>query len=376
VSPPGRLAIAALLATAALSGSASAQAVGAGLFGGSKPPLFREQEVDRRFKFSKVNRMLMSGNVEGGPCLQLAGALFVALGEIGPHLHKKDENFYLDPALGQSFTAQMDSQRFPGSVYLVSMVRRVLIDGQMPPEWLATASKVNQTVQIIDMAKLKYLADGVRHIDSAFFTFDVFRQRQQQEVGAATSAAAGTAAMAFRDTYLDRQVAWGGLELVDVGPEKKAPIKGRRGAPQLMVEQGAIVAHLKWTEPGPSDQGLFIPGSKAPKGMTMPGGISLFSTPKRASATITARLVDQQYADIYSVPRGSRVMVKGRLFEMANDLSQVVIRDALLFQDRDWSRGALLADPNVMLQCPAAVNDVTGIPGVYQPGGFGQHSPR
>src|SRR3954468_10873592 len=103
----------AALLLALLSGSALAQ-VGAGLFGGAKPPLFREQELDRRFKFSKVNKMLMGGQVEGMPCLQLTGALFVALGEIAPYLHKKDEKFYLDPTLGQSFSMQMDSQRFPG----------------------------------------------------------------------------------------------------------------------------------------------------------------------------------------------------------------------------------------------------------------------
>lgn len=372
VSPMRRAIALFALAALTLSGGASAQ-IGAGLFGGSKPPLFKEQELDRRFKFSKVNRMLQSGDVEGTPCLQLVGALFVALGEIAPYLHKRDEKFYLDPMLGQSFSMQMDSQRFPGSVFLVAMVRRILIDGRMPREWLVTAANVNQVVGIIDMAKLKSLADGVRFIDSAYFSYDVLRQRRQAEVGAATSAAAGTAAMAFRDAYLDREVTWGGLQLIDVGPEKRAPVKSRRGAPALMVEQGAIVAHLKWTEPAAA-QDMFGPDPAAKMG-NMPG-LSVFGAPKRASATITAKLVDQQYADIYSLPKGSRVMVKGRLFEMTNDVSQVVIKDALLFQDRDWSRGAVLADPGVMLACPAAVNDVTGVVGAYQPGGFGQRTPR
>jgi hypothetical protein len=364
----------AALLFALLSSTAFAQ-VGAGLFGGPKPPLFREQELDRRFKFSKVNRMLMSGQVEGTPCLQLTGALLVTLAEAAPYLHKRDEKFYLDPGLGQAFSMQMDSQRFPGSVYLLAMVRRVLIDGRMPREWLVTAAQVNQTVGIIDMAKLKYLADGVQHIDSAYFTYEMLRQRLKDEVGAATTAAAGTAGMAFRDTYLDRMVTWGGLQILDVGAERRAPIKGRKNGPTLMVEQGGIVAHLQWTEPAPAND-FFTgpdPGSKLPK---MPGNVqSLFGPTKRAKAAITARLLDQQYADIYSLPKGGRVMVKGRLFEMNNDLSQVVIRDALLFQDRDWSQGAILADPGTMLMCPAAVNDVTGTAGVYQPGGFGQHSP-
>ncbi|HEY8206775.1 MAG TPA: hypothetical protein VIG99_04790, partial [Myxococcaceae bacterium] len=118
----------AALLLALFSTSALAQ-VGAGVFGSGKPPLFREQELDRRFKFSKTNKMLVSGKAEGMPCLQLTGALFVALGEIAPYLHKKDEKFYLDPTLGQSFAMQMDSQQYPGSVYLLAMVRRVLIDG-------------------------------------------------------------------------------------------------------------------------------------------------------------------------------------------------------------------------------------------------------
>ncbi|HEY8210169.1 MAG TPA: hypothetical protein VIG99_21940, partial [Myxococcaceae bacterium] len=119
-----------------------------------------------------------------------------------------------------------------------------------------------------------------------------------------------------------------------------------------------------------------IPAAKMPGGNKMPGGIqSFFGPTKRAKAVITARLLDQQYTDIYSLPKGGRVMVKGRLFEMNNDLSQVVIKDALLFQDRDWSQGAILADPGTMLMCSAALNDITGTAGVFQPGGFGQHSP-
>jgi hypothetical protein len=142
----------------------------------------------------------------------------------------------------------------------------------------------------------------------------------------------------------------------------------------MMVEQGGIVAHLQWQEPVP-DNPLFGPDPvKLPK---MPGNMSssIFGQQKRAKAVITARLLDQQYTDIYALPKGGRVMVKGRLFEMNNDVSQIVIKDALLFSDRDWSKGAILADPNVMLMCPAAVNDVTGTAGAYQPGAFGQHSP-
>lgn len=349
------------LVLALLAGSAFAQGAGP-LFGPKKPPLYKEQELDRRFKFSKVHTMLKSGNVPGIPCLQLTGALLVALGELAPYLHKRDENFVLDPSLLQSFSAQMDSPRFPGTMYLSAMVRRVLIDGKMPREWLTTAASINQSVQIIDIARLRYLADGVRHVDSAYFTFDVFLKRFNTEVGSATSASATTASMGFRDNYLDREVAWGALTLVDVGPESRAPIKGKRGT--MMVEAGGIVAHLKWKEPGEEPFNFQMKG--------MQGVGALFGETKKFESLITARLVDNQYVDIYSIPKGSRVLVKGRLFEINGDLTKVILRDAFIFQDRDWSQGAMLADPNVMLRCPAAINDVTGS-GTYQPGGFGQH---
>ena len=46
------------------------------------------------------------------------------------------------------------------------------------------------------------------------------------------------------------------------------------------------------------------------------------------------------------------------------------MRDALLFQDRDWSQNAALADPNAVAACPVAFNELTGMAPI-QPGGFG-----
>jgi hypothetical protein len=53
---------------------------------------------------------------------------------------------------------------------------------------------------------------------------------------------------------------------------------------------------------------------------------------------------------------------------MNRDVTEVEVRDAVLFEDRDWY-GAVLADPNVIATCPAAINELTGI-APTQPGGF------
>ena len=69
------------------------------------------------------------------------------------------------------------------------------------------------------------------------------------------------------------------------------------------------------------------------------------------------------------MPKGKRVMVRGRLWDVNKDLTQFQVRDAMIFEDRDWALGAMLADPNVISQCPAAVNELTGV-APDQPGGF------
>jgi hypothetical protein len=49
----------------------------------------------------------------------------------------------------------------------------------------------------------------------------------------------------------------------------------------------------------------------------------------------------------------------------------VELRDALLFQDRDWTQGNTLVDPAAVARCPLAVNDLMGM-APFQPGAFGQ----
>lgn len=315
-------------------------------FGSGKPPVFREQETDRRFYKSRLNKLLVNGT-DNAACLQLIGAMLTVTAEIGPALHKRDENFTVDPMLLQAFNAQVNTPRFPATAYLATMIRRVLIDEKVPAAWLETAERINPTVRIIDIAKLRFMADGVQPIDSMYFTLAALKARHELEVKRATSAAQDTAHLAFRDGYLDREVAWGNFQLLDVGPEKQ---KGRKRA----VADDTIVARLELIETRASDSQLqlFMPKIKTP------------------TIRVNARLADRQYVDLYKFPKGKRVLVRGRLWDMNKDLTQFQIRDALIFEDRDWALGALLADPVAISQCPAAVNELTGVAPI-QPGGFG-----
>jgi len=318
------------------------------IFGTGKPPIFKEQGPDRRFDKSRLNKLLHQGPTDG-PCLQLAGAMLTAVAEVAPSLHKRDENFTLDPALLQTFNQQLNTPAFPGTQYLVAMVRRVLIDGKLPRAWLDTAERINPSVRIIDVTKLRFLAEGVKPIDSMYFTVAMLKQRHELEVQRATSAARDTAYLAFRDSYLDRTVAWGSFQLLDVGPRKKG--KGRKA-----VDDGTIVATLELIEARASDNELQIFMPKV----------------KTQTTRVIAELAPRQYVDLYKFPKGKRVLVRGRLWELNKDLSQLELREALIFEDRDWSMGALLADPQVYSQCSAAVNELTGTAPV-QPGAFGQH---
>ncbi|MGQ0508094.1 MAG: hypothetical protein ACT4TC_22575 [Myxococcaceae bacterium] len=332
-----------------LSSSAFAQADL--LFGNGKPAIWREEELDRRFLKSKVNRALTQGT-QDPRCAQLLGGLLTVLAEIAPRLHKRDDNFYLDPALVTALNTQMNSQRFPGTAFLQSMVRRVMIDRQMPRAWLDMAPSLNARMTI-DVGKLRYLADGVQPIDSFIFTLPVLRERYDIEVTRATTAAADTALTAFRDNYLLRDVAWGGLILIDAGPERKL---SKKKAPQNEEPTG-LVAQLIYQE---------LPEEPTNPLMRQIPGFRQKAPPK---VKISARLAEQQYLDLSKLPKGARLLVRGRLWEMRPGAKELELRDALLFEDRDWSKGASLVDPASVHGCPFAVNELTGL-APQQPGGF------
>jgi hypothetical protein len=338
------------LALGLLSLPASAQ-----LFNPGAPPVFKEEELDKRFKKSKVFQVLMQGTQDPN-CEQLVGGLLTLLGETSIYLHKRDENFYLEPMLIQALNGQMSNQRFPGSAYFVSMMRRVLIDRKLSQDWLDTATVFAPNVPSIDLSKLRFLAEGVKPVDSFLLTLPTLLERYEVEVLRANATAASTAEAVFRDTYIDRDVVFGGLEFIDAGLEKKKKVK-KKGAP-VDDEPPALIARLVWYPPDPNaGMGIFGGQQQKPKGIT-----------------ISARLAGKQYINLDQVPKGARMLVRGRFWEYKKDkkgIADVELRDTLLFVDRDWSQGALIVDPNATAACPVAYNELSGT-APTQPGGFGQ----
>ncbi|MCY1042798.1 hypothetical protein OV208_15850 [Corallococcus sp. bb12-1] len=322
-------------------------------FGTGEPPVFREADMDKRFLRSRVYQALTNGTSDPG-CAQLVGALLTVVGESAPFLHKRDENFFVDPALLQTVNTQLSTPRFPASMFLVSMMRRVLIDKKLPAEWLQTAVALAPYYPPLDVGKLRFAADGVKPVDSFFFTLPAMLERYDVEVLKANTTAASVADAKFRDDYLDKEVGFGGLEFVDAKLEKPKKKKGRNAPPP---EPPALVARLVYYLPDPAQDGML-------SGLT-------YGKPKlRPAVTITARLKDAQYMDLATLPKGTRVLLRGRFWEYRKALKELEVRDALLFQDRDWTQNAALADPAAVAACPLAFNDLTGTAPV-QPGGFG-----
>lgn len=339
-------------ATCALLLALPAFAQGDGLFASGKPPTYREEAMDRKFAKSKLAKLLKTGTQEPA-CVELLGGLFVALAELGPYVDKRTDEFFLHPALGEAVSTQLTTPRFPAMANLVLMMRRVMIDRRLPDEWLATAQAINTQVKIIDLAKLKMLNEQVSLIDSFGFTIPELRRRYVTEALGANSAVTTDVLATFRDRYLDRDIAWGGAVVVDVGINQPKGKKKRRFA---SAEPEELVAVLQWVEPEPKRRTLDLLGA----------------TPtKTEPIVIYARLQPKQFADIEKLYRNQRVVVKGRLWEMNKTMTEIEVRDALLFNDNDWDQGVILGAPQEIEPCPAAINEITGL-APSQPGGF-QH---
>lgn len=314
------------------------------IFGSGKPPTYREEDLDRRFARSRVAKALDKGT-DDPACQMLLGGLLAGVAEAAPFFHRRDENFSIDPHLVNAINTQLSTPRFPAQAYLMAMVRKVLIDRRLPDEWLATAEKIAPNVPLMDLAKLRYLNDGIRSIDSFLLSPPVLRDRYDVEVTRANSTFAKDAPAAFKDAYLDRDIAWnGGVFLVDAALSKKKKKKDAEG----------IEASLTWSPPPP------------PKTMQ-----NFFESKKGPPpVAIRAILEPKQYVVLERLPKGRRLIVKGRLWDMKGAVTSVELRDALIFEDADWSR-AVLGSPALVNQCPFAVNDLTGT-APNQPGGFAQ----
>lgn len=321
------------------------------IFGTGKPPNFREEKMDSKFVKSKFSKMLVTGTEDPG-CVQLLGGLFVALAEIAPVIHKRDENFTLPPELQEAVQTQLSTPGFPAVAYLVAMVRKIMIEKRLPDEWLATAVTLNKRVKLIDLAKLKMINEQINPADSAYFTIPMLRERYAEEALNANSAVTTDVIAAFHDTYVDRDIAWGGATLLDIGinqPKGKNKKKRYRDA---AAEE--LVAVLQWIPQDPRMNQVNL----------------LAQAPVKVDPVlIYVRLASKQYADIEKFHRGQRVLIKGRFWEMNKSATELEIREGLIFSDRDWSSGVLLGRPQDVATCPVAINELTGT-AAQQPGGF------
>ena len=94
------------------------------------------------------------------------------------------------------------------------MVRRVLIDRKLSADWFKTAADLGPLVLTIDVGKLRLISEGLKPIDSFFLTLPALRERYDIEVRRANATAAKSADKMFRENYMDRQVAFGGVEKI------------------------------------------------------------------------------------------------------------------------------------------------------------------
>ncbi|QSQ27306.1 hypothetical protein JY651_21400 [Pyxidicoccus parkwayensis] len=321
-------------------------------FGNGQAPVFREEDLDKRFAKTRLYKALREGTQDPN-CAQVVGAMLTLLGETGAVFHKRDENFMLEPVLVQALSTQLVNGRFPGNAFFVAMVRRVLIDQKLPPEWLVTAQALAPYYPAIDMGKLRFMADGVKPLDSFVLTLPVMREKYKEDVERATSVAGPTAEALFRDNYLDHELAFTGLEVVDVKLEKPKKKRLKKGEEP---EKPYMVARLVWVEPEPASTTQYEFQFGKPK--------------KRTKVDITAKLAETQYVDLNKLLRGTKVLMRGRFWEYKKGLTTIEMRDALVFPERDWTQIATLVDPVALDACPLAINDLTGLAPV-QPGAFG-----
>ncbi len=343
-----------LPATLALTLALPAFAQKEEVFGDGKPPNYREETMDRRLLRSKFYKAISTPEVilENQGCVQLYSGLFLALSEVAPFLHKRDDNFLLDPILVNALNTQLSTPNFSATAFLVAMVRRVMIDKRMPDEWLTLATALQKKTKIIDLAKLKLINEQVSPIDSSLFTLPLLKHRYIVETKAATSAVTTDVEAGFRDTYLDRDVSWAGATLLEIGVNQP---RGKKKKRYRDAEAEELVAILSWMPPDPRRDRVDLTATEP---VVIP------------PVTIFVRLQSKQFADIEKFFRGQRVLVKGRFWEMTRNMLEYEVRDGLVFNDIDWTQGVLIGRPEDVATCPMAINELTGL-APKQVGGFG-----
>lgn len=341
---------AALLLVAFSAAPAVAQVVDPELFGDGKPPVYKEEEIDRRFVKTGIYAALADPPKDPA-CRKVLATLLVAYADALPYLHRKDQNFYVDPALLQTVRASITTNDFPAVSYLQAMIRRTMIDKKVPAAWLDTGEKLKAELQApIATARMQLDATTVEPIDSFSYTMDALLARYAREVKLAPSVAVDAAEDKFRDKYMDRDVAWGGLLLYDIAKQAppEPPKKSKKGK------------HKKVEEPPPEPVDTptwavvgYPVGTPQP---TVPGIPGSGQVPQ---IQIRARLKDDQKVDLSKFARGQRVLLKGHLWDIGPNMQYVEVRDAYLVPDPDWRTWPGLATPHDVFNCDIAVNDLS-----------------
>jgi hypothetical protein len=348
-----RRSILALLLVPSIALAQATSPTAAQVFGDGHAVQYHNTELDHRFGRSQIALALDKGT-DDPSCTPLITGMLAMLADAAPTLHKRDENFTVSPPLVRALQTQLTVPGFPANVFLAAMVRRVYLERKLPPGWLSTAKKLDPTGTQIDLAKLRFLDDGLHPIDSMYFTFKYLLDRYDVEVKRANSAVAANAMQTFRETYLDHMIAWDGLTLLDVTREE--PDKSDKDDALAGDAQPTLIAHL---EVRPED-----PYKNQPLA-------AWFHKKKPKPWRFTAKLKPEQYVDLARLPKRSKVIVRGRLFDFDDRLSHFEIRDALLFEDRS-NAPAVFATRQQIAKCPMAIDEINGI-SPRQPGGFGQH---
>ena len=332
-----------LLTLAPALAAPGARAEGPELFA-AKPYVFREDEKDKRFSNTRLAKAL--AQVPADPaCARVAASYLMALAEAAPFFHKKDERLVLFTGM----VAPLENRKFPAGDYLVHLLRRVAIDGKAPEAWLETARQLKSRYKApIDLARLEYAVDGLQPVDTVELTLGALVGRYQEEVRLAPSLAQASALDRFQDRYIDRDVVWGALVLADI--RKDAPPKLKKGESASPPDAEAL----------PSYQATFlVPVASGPDN-------PFFPVPKREPIRIRARLAPQQYLDVKAAVRTAKYVVHGRLFafqagsgKAGSPTFDIELREAILFDDRDWSHYAGFASAQDAAACDACRNDLS-----------------
>ena len=174
-----RRSLLALLLAPSIVFAQAATPTAAQVFGDGHPVQYKNTELDHRFGRSQIALALEKGT-DDPSCAPLITGMLAMLADAAPTLHKRDENFTVSPPLVRALQTQLTVPGFPANVFLAAMVRRVYLERKLPAGWLDTAKKLDPTGMQIDLAKLRFLDEGVHPIDSMYFTFPYLLDRYDE----------------------------------------------------------------------------------------------------------------------------------------------------------------------------------------------------